>query len=269
MEKKPRKALPSGSPKPSKNSTALKKVQAWRQSPALFARDCLGVSLWSKQEEICDAVVVHPRVAVRSGHKIGKSRAAAVIALWFALCYPGARVILTSASARQVRAILWRELRLLYNGAPVPLGGTWHDDPSSGLRFDHGSEIFGFSTDQPERMAGISGTDLLFIVDEASGVPELIFEAVEGNRAGGARLVLFSNPTRTAGTFYEAFTSKKNFWHGIHVQSTETPNATGTGNVPGLATAEWCREKLLEWGPSSPLYEVRVAGTFPGRVTIA
>lgn len=231
----------------------------------LFAKEALGVSLWGRQAEICADIVKHSRVAVRSGHKIGKSRIAAVIALWYALCFPGSRVVMTSASGRQVRMILWHELKALYRGAPLPLGGVCHDDPSTGLKLSHGSEILGFSTDQPERMAGVSGAHLLFIVDEASGVPEPIFEAIEGNRAGGARLLMFSNPTQVSGTFYEAFTSKANFWKGIHVSSTETPNATGKGEIPGLATKQWCDEKLLEWGYDSPLYQVRVLGNFPGQ----
>ena len=138
--------------------------------------------------------------------------------------------------------------------------------PDAGLQFPDGREIVGFSTAEPERMSGISGANLLFIIDEASGVPEAIFEAIEGNRAGGARLMLFSNPTQTSGTFFDAFGTKREFWHPIHISSEETPNAhEGRVVIPGLATREWIDEKRREWGEASPLYQVRVRGDFPSQ----
>jgi phage terminase large subunit len=169
---------------------------------------------------------------------------------------------MTSASARQVKTILWKELRrILHESACMPLGGTLHEVPDAGLQLSDGREIVGFSTDKPERMAGISGANILFIVDEASGVPEQIFAAIEGNRAGGARVVMFSNPTQTSGTFYEAFHEKKQFWHTICVSSEEAAKVTPP--IEGLATRAWVEEKLAEWGEGSPLLDVRVRGNFP------
>jgi hypothetical protein len=137
-------------------------------------------------------------------------------------------------------------------------------DPGTGYRSSAGARVQGFATNEPERMAGFSGANLLFILDEASGIPEPIFEAVEGNRAGGARVVMFSNPTQTSGTFYDAFHSKRQFWHCIHVSSEESPNVLeGRAVVPGLAMADWVAEKKLEWGVESPLFQVRVRGNFP------
>jgi hypothetical protein len=47
-----------------------------RDTPVEFAREVLGLRLWSRQEEILRAAFEHSRVAVRSGHKIGKSTSA-------------------------------------------------------------------------------------------------------------------------------------------------------------------------------------------------
>lgn len=174
---------------------------------------------------------------------------------------------LTSATFNQIKNILWYELRKIYNNASVkPLGGILSVDPQSGLNFSDGRQIFGFSTKEPERAAGVSSPNLLYIVDEASGVPEDIFEAIEGNRAGGAKLAMFSNPTRTTGTFYQAFHGKSNFWHRLHISASESPNvAAGRKIIPGLATTEWIEEKRAEWGASSPLFQVRVEGNFPAQ----
>lgn len=239
----------------------------WRDDPVLFATEVLGVACWRKQRQILRTAAASQRVAVRSGHKIGKSTCAVVLAIWFVVTRPRARVILTSASGRQVKSILWKELRRLYRGSRVPLGGQPpHKVPDAGWQFADGREVIGFSTDDPEKMAGFSGPENFYIADEASGIAEEIFEAIEGNRAGGARLVMFSNPTRTSGYFFEAFHEKCEFWEPIHVSSEETPNASGVGTpIPGLATRDYIEEKKREWGEENPLYQVRVKGNFPSQ----
>lgn len=216
---------------------------------------------WSRQAEILQALSDCPRVAVRSGQKTGKSTSAVAAALWFASTRPRARVIFTAPTHRQIRAILWRELKHLYHNAKTDLGGVLHELPELGLQWQDGRELFGFFTTEAEKMAGISGPHVLFVVDEASGIPNEIYEAIEGNRAGGARIVMFSNPTQTSGVFYDAFNEKREFWKCIHVSSEE---AAGTG-IPGLATADYIAEKKREWGEDSPIYQVRIAGNFPAQ----
>lgn len=240
-------------------------LERWAD-PVLFAQDVFNIELWDKQAEVARAIAFSEfgRVAVRSGHKVGKSLLDMVIACQFVLTKPEARVVLTAPTGRQVRSILWRELNLLHTKSRWPLGGKLSMQPDIGWQFPDGREVVGFATDEPERMAGISGRNVLFIVDEASGVPEAIFEAIEGNRAGGAKILLTSNPTKTAGTFFDAFNEKRSLWETFHISSDTTPNAlTGQRLVPGLATKEWCEEKAEEWGQDSPLYAVRVKGDFP------
>jgi hypothetical protein len=187
-----------------------------------------------------------------------------IVGVQFILLHEEARVVLTAPTARQVRSILWRELQLLHAKAKWPLGGKLSMQPDIGWQFADGREMVGFATDEPERMAGISGKNVLFIVDEASGVPEPIFEAIEGNRAGGAKILMTSNPTKTSGTFYNAFNEQRALWDTFHISSRETPNAlTGQKIIPGLAEQWWCDEKAEEWGEDSPLYAVRIEGNFP------
>lgn len=260
-------AIDDPMPMPADRAAAAQKLLSrWKSDPVLFAKEALGLETWDRQAETMRSVAEHPRVAVRSGHKIGKSTSAAALSLWWLHTRPRATVVMTSASYRQVKGILWKELKRLSREAPIPLGGRLADDPETGLQIADGREIVGISTKEPERMAGYSGANLLFILDEASGIPEPIFEAIEGNRAGGAQLVMFSNATKTSGTFYDAFHSKAEYWHRIHVSSEETPNATGRGDpIPGLATAAWIEEKRKEWGEESALYQVRVRGNFPAQ----
>lgn len=262
--------------------------------PVKFFRDVLGADPWSKQREIIEAVRDHPRVAVKSGHKVSKSHTAAGIGLCYYASHEDARVVMSSTTARQVDAILWRELKMMKarggrcvacktadpDGRRIPrpcphsvlIDGDIGELARTGLKSVDFREIVGFTAREAEAVAGVSGRHLLYILDEASGIPEAIFEAIEGNRAGGARIVLFSNPTRTTGEFYEAFNSKKldpadpesTGYYCVTVSSEETPNVVeGRDVIPGLATRGWVEEKRREWGEESPLFKVRVRGEFP------
>lgn len=258
----------------------------YQRDPAAFFRNVLGVEPWSRQVEVIEAVRDCDRVAVSSGHKVSKSHTAAGIALWWYSSYADARVVMSSTTARQVDQILWRELRMLRARAgrcvrckhddpdghvirtPCPhsalIEGDLGDLARTGLKSNDFREVVGFTAREAEAVAGISGNRLLYLIDEASGVPDLIFEAIEGNRAGGAKLVMFGNPTRNEGEFYDAFHSKSKLYRTFRISSEESPNVVQRRVViPGLATYDWIEEKKIEWGEKSPIYQVRVKGQHP------
>jgi hypothetical protein len=258
----------------------------YQHDPLGFFHNVLGVEPWERQIEIIEAVRDHQRVAICSGHKVGKSLSVAGLALWFYCSFQDARAIMSSTTSRQVDQILWRELRMIRarggrcvvckradpDGLLIPkpcphsalIEGEQGELARTGLKSDDFREVVGFTAREAEGVAGVSGRNLLYLVDEASGVPDEIFEAIEGNRAGGARLVLIGNGTRNEGEFFEAFASKSHLYHTIRISSEESPNVVqGRIVVPGLATTEWIEEKKLEWGETSSLYRVRVKGEHP------
>lgn len=234
---------------------------SYRDDPVLFTTEVLDIKPWHRQAEIMAAVAKHDRVAVRSGHKIGKSTAAGALALWWVMTRHEARVVLVAPTARQIRSIVWRELKRLYRRAKRRLGGTCHDTPDRGLQFPDDREVIGVASDQPERVAGYSGPEMLFILDEASGITEELYGALVGNLAGGGHVLLLGNPTRTSGFFFDAFNRKEQFWHCMHVSAVEA--GAVEPRIPGLASPQWCAAMELEWGQASPLYQVRVLGDFP------
>jgi phage terminase large subunit len=241
-------------------------LRKYAKDPVKFAREVLGIKPWSKQAALLTAIAAHGRVACRSGHRIGKSTTAAIIALWWVATRGRGRVVLTAPTARQVREVLWREVRRLHREAKKPIGGEMNDTPAGGLRFDDGREIIGVATDEGERFAGLAGPEMLFIVDEASGVSERIFETLlGGNMAGGGCVVLLGNPTRLAGTFFDAFGTKSALWNTHHISSLESPNISGEVQVPGLATAQWADDMAADYGEESSVYAVRVRGEFPSQ----
>jgi phage terminase large subunit len=248
-----------------------KKRTRWKTDPVGYAQEVLGLRCWDLQSAVLEALVTNHRVACRSGHKVGKSVMMAAAALWWADTHEEASVVMTAPTDRQVRRILWKEVRRLVRQARVPFP-TVAKDPGTGIQWEDGRFVVGFSTNEAENMGGFSGPAMLFLVDEASGVEEQIFEAIEGNTAGGdeegsvavAKILMTGNPTRTSGTFFQAFNGRRSQWDCHHIASTDSPNArAGAVVIPGLATQYYCQEKAKSWGIDSDLYRVRVAGEFP------
>lgn len=265
-------------------------LRSFRDDPVGFAREILGFTPSRAQRRILEAVGRRKKISIVSGHKVGKSTALAVLALWFYCSFPGARVVLTAATDRQVNGIIWREVRRLVRGSriPIPGGDQIHELARSGLTNPAGfEEIRGYTARQAEAIAGVSGPAIMYLVDEASGVPSAIFEAIEGNRAGGnAWVILISNPTRAEGEFYESHHGRSHEaigeagYYAIRIDSRESPNVTGEWKemeewdprlqawetrilpIPGLADPEWIEEKKAEYGEDSAFFKVRVAGQF-------
>lgn len=262
----------------------------YRDDPVRFAREVLGVEPWSRQIEILEAIRDNDRVAVSSGHKVGKSNTAGLAALWFYDSFDDARVVATCVTARQIDEILYREIKKLVaqsghcvdcrresearvkrREAPLPKpcrhSVIISDVPGklarTGLTGEGFRQFRGFTAREKEAVAGTSGARILYLVDEASGVPDEIYEAIAGNMAAdGSKVALFSNPTQAEGEFFEAFHGKKaRFYKALRVSSEETPNViAGREIVPGLAGKRYIEEKRIEWGEDSPLYKIRIKG---------
>lgn len=274
----------------------------YQADPVAFFEDILGVTPWEREAEVLRALVDHDRVACKSGRRIGKSHLGAGAALWFYCSFPGARVTMTSTTARQVEDILWRELCMMrMDGGrcvrckaerdaaiasglspvaadirfprPCPHSAVIAEEPgkkpATGLKSPDFRMVKGATARDAEAFQGISGANQLFIADEASGIAQGIFDAISGNRAGGGKVLLLGNPTQNSGEFFEAFGRKSKAqtegigYHPITVSSEESPNVkAGRIVIPGLATAEYIREREIEWGRDSAMFKVHVLGEF-------
>lgn len=190
---------------------------------------------------------------------------AVIAALWFVVCFVDAQVILTAPTGRQVREILWKEFRQVYLRAKVSLGGKLNISPAGGLRYADGRQVIGYSvTDTaPEDMAGTSGKTLMYVIDEASGFSQAIFEAIEGNLGGSpfGRLLAISNPTQVSGFFFDAFNSSASSWHRFAISSEEASQYAS--DFPGLMRPETIARKAKDVGRDSPWFRIRILGQFP------
>ncbi len=248
-----------------------------RRDPGYFFRRALGWEPWARQVEIAHALAqaIHgagpKRIAVRSGNGVGKTALAARLMLWVVRCFRESVVITTAPTERQVTELLWREARAAYQASRISLDGRLYEGQP---RWDLGPNRFalGMSPEhtQPEGFQGFHARLIVFIVDEASGVPEAHWEAIKGSLlAGNAIVVAIGNPIRLHGEFYEAFHRNAALWRTFHISAFDTPNlAPGRAEgeplpVPGLVTPEAVAAAKAEWGEESPLYQVRILGQFP------
>lgn len=236
-----------------------------RADPVAFCRQVLRFEPWSKQRAVLEAVRDHDRVAVRSANAVGKTSIAGRAVLWWLAGGPGSIALTTAPTDRQVRRLLWKEIRAGYHAS----GGFFDGEIwETRLRLADNWEALGLSTDDAESFSGWHDERVLVVVDEASGVGEEIFEAIEGVLAGGhTKLLLISNPTRTSGQFFDAFHSERRLWETIAISALDTPSFTGEqvseATARQLVTKRWVDEKREKWGEESPLFQVRVLGEFP------
>ena len=235
-------------------------VRKWKADPVFFCEHALGLRLWEKQQDALRAICNSDQVAIVASQKTGKSYLLAAAALWYVSTHANARVIFLSSVAAQLRAVNFRALGELYRGARIKLGGELHTMPHLGLQFPDGRCVVGLSAGTPEAAAGYSGANQLWLVDEASGVEDPILETVFGNAAGGAKVVLCGNPTRTAGKFFDAFNGSSRFWTQIRMNSIEA--SAHAKKFPGLARRDWIEQRREEWGEQSPFFRVRILGEF-------
>ena len=256
-----------------------------RKDPVWLATRILGVKPWGKQRDILRALRDHDYVAVRSCNGSGKTFTAALATIWWLLAHDEAVVITTAPSERQVKELLWREIRSVYRDNSELIGGKL---TGTSLELSDKRFAFGFSTNTGDRFQGFHNENILAIVDEASGVHEYIYDAIFGClTSDNAKMLMIGNPMSLAGTFYDAFHKHRNHWKTIHISAFDTPAFQTRGAEPmpspvpaagkpgrpmnddddshpgGIATPKWVQRIADQRGINSSVYQVRVLGEFP------
>lgn len=258
----------------------------YADEPVRFAEEILGFEPWAGQIEILHALRDHQRVGVVTGQKTGKTRIGATAAHWFRATVPGGRVFLHAPRAQQIEKILWPEIsvlhrqsgrclecRLLEPDGPRPcphsavLDGELSPRATTGIRgTDDGRIIVAVTSKTLEALAGYSGPQL-WIVDEASGVDDHVFDVIDGNALGGGlKVLMLGNPTKNRGRLFEVFHSPKraHAYARVQMSSIEAAAARDRQGQPygHLAKQAEIDERRELWGEDSPLYIVRVKGEY-------
>ncbi|MGJ5804344.1 PhoH family protein [Streptomyces europaeiscabiei] len=269
----------------------LKTIQAKsRADPKWFFNHYLGIDPWYKQIEIARSIRDNRITTVRSCHGSGKSYIAARIALWFLLSHTNSKVVTTAPTMRQVKQVLWRELRTAHATSKYPFPGK---PLTTQLDVADGWFAIGVTGKDADAMNGFHAEHLLVIVDEAAGVGEEIFAAIDSlASSANSRICYIGNPTSIGGTFYESH--RVRITNKITVSAWDTPNFTENDIKrcevhdcknehhpaeqlveaieskrplkvanPFLVSPIWAYERIFKWGIGTPLWDSRVEGCFP------
>ena len=227
-----------------------------KQDPIYYSKEILKTELWEKEKEILQALKDYKEVSVKSCHASGKTFTAAIAVHWW-LAKEDSIVITTAPTFRQVKEILWREIRSAVIGKGIYPEATILDTQ---INLRDKWFALGLSTDRPDQFQGFHSANLLVVVDEASGVTQEIYEAIDG--LSPTKILLIGNPLKNEGRFADSF--KNTLVHKITISAFDTPNVKeGRSVIPGLITSGDVERMKSYYGEDSDVYRVRILGEFP------
>ncbi len=217
--------------------------------------DIIGARPDADQADILKSLAVNTMTSVRSGHGVGKSAVEAWAVIWFLLTRPFPKIPCTAPTAHQLNDILWAELNKWRRNNPLLEQELVWTHERLYLR-GYPEEWFAVArtASKPDALQGFHAEHVLYIIDEASGVDDLIFEPVLGALSTpGARLLMCGNPTKLQGFFYDSHNKNRGSYKTFHIDSRSSPRVS----------QEYIDTLINMYGEDSDIFRVRVAGDFP------
>ena len=202
------------------------------------------------------------QIAIASGHDIGKSALVAWLILWAMSTFEDCRGIVTANTESQLRTKTWPELtkwhRMAINSHWFRLTATaiYASDPAHEKTWR--VDAIPWSERNTEAFAGLhnEGKRVILLFDEASAIPDAIWEVAEGAMLDATAEVIwcaFGNPTRNTGRFKECFGRFRHRWFTKQIDSRNCM----------LANKQKIDELIADYGIESDFVKVRVRGMFP------
>src|SRR6185437_1439336 len=166
------------------------------------------------------------------------------------------RVLVTANSQDQLRDTIWPEIRRWAEQLPKPLYERLE------FQADHiflkgvgGSFVTArtASRDNPTALQGLHDENMLLVLDEAPGIPDIVFELGLGTMSTpGAKMLMAGNPSETGGFFYDTHHGLRSRWYTMRVSCEDVSRAKGHID-----------DVVAKYGRDSNAYRVRVLGEFP------
>jgi len=212
-----------------------------------------------QQERFLKALVTSKktRFSIKSGHGTGKTAMLSWVIIWFMTTRPYCRIPCTAPTQPQLYDILWSEvakwikrikdprLKNSFEWTATHISNKWEKETWFAVAR---------SSNKPENMQGFHGDNLLFIIDEASGVEQNIFEVINGALSTeGALCIMTGNPTQLSGTFYDSHTKSKEYWETFTFSCLDSERVS----------QEYIDMMANDYGEDSNVYKIRVLGEFP------
>lgn len=238
---------------------------------ALFVEEMLGMdgrdshlgplsmhTIDPEQREVLDAVSRgERRITIRSGHGVGKTTLLAWIIVWWICTKFPQKTVCTAPTSAQLFDALAAETSTWVKKLPPELAELFEIKSDQIIHRSAPKESFvSFRTSRPETpeaLAGVHSANVLLIADEASGIPQQVYESAQGSMSGVGVFILAGNPVRTTGLFYDSHNKLKNDWHTVHI------SCVGHRRI----SPDFVQQMANQYGPDSNEYRVRVLGEFP------
>lgn len=204
------------------------------------------------------------KIAVASGHGIGKTALIAIIILWAFSTFPDTRGRVTAGTETQLKTTTWPELGKWFNlfiakdHFTLSATALMSKDPARERtwRIDQVT----WSEKNPQAFAGMhnQGKRILYVFDEGSTIVDDIYETSEGaltDKDTQIIWVVFGNPTKNSGRFKEIFPG------GKHCKGWLTKNIDS--RTVAITNKTDIANKIELYGEDSDYIRIRVKGQFP------
>ena len=241
------------------NNPFIQFITLYRNDPVLFVKEVLGVDPDEWQKDFLNAVATGERkISIRSGHGVGKSTTATWAMLWFLLTRYPVKVVVTAPTSAQLYDALFAELKRWVKELPQPIQDLLDVKQERIELKASATEAFISArtsrAEQPEALQGVHSDNVMLVADEASGVPEAVFEAAAGSMSGhNALTILLGNPVRSSGFFFDTHNRLKDEWWTKRVSCIDSARVS----------KEYVEDMKSRYGEESNAYRIRVLGEFP------
>jgi hypothetical protein len=200
--------------------------------------------------------------AVASGHGPGKSALVAWLILWAISTRADTKGVVTANTEVQLRTKTWSELAKWHR---LFIAKHWFHFTATAIYstdIDHEKtwriDAIAWSERNTEAFAGLhnQGRRILVVFDEASAIPDVIWETTEGALTDADTEIIwcaFGNPTRNTGRFRECFGRFRHRWRTHQVDS----------RTARMTNKEQIKQWVADYGEDSDFVRVRVRGVFP------
>lgn len=225
----------------------------YKDRPVEFTKDVIGATPDDIQGEILNSVAKNQLTTVRSGHGIGKSALQSWLILWFLCTRPFPKIPCTAPTKHQLHDILWAEVSKWLNPT-LKTEIEWTQEKLYMKAHPENWFAVPRTATLPDALQGFHAEHLLFIIDEASGVKDEVFEPVLGSLSTkDAKLIMCGNPTQLSGFFYDSHNKNRSIYTSFKV----------SGEDSKRVSKDYIQMIIDMYGIDSDVYRVRVAGEFP------
>lgn len=233
-------------------------ILQFRDRPADYVRCVFQVEPDDWQDRALRAIATEQRLAVASGHGVGKTALTSWLIHWFMSTRPDPQVVVTANTKNQLDSKTWRELAKWNQRA---INGAWFEHTATRFSLKDAPDTWFASAipwteNNSEAFAGTHEQHVLNLFDEASSIPDVIWDVVEGSMTtADAKWAAFGNPTRNTGRFRECWGRFRHRWTTMQVDSRTAKQADK------VQIQAW----IEDYGLDSDFVRVRVLGEFPNQ----